>query len=80
MYYKLIDMNIDGCGTDVTTIIKTDKELLHDDVCDMRQALNIFKNETEDWDSDDLFDFAEKYLSDKGYNIKFITPVYDIVL
>ena len=79
-YYNFIDTNVDGCGTNVTATIKTDKKLLLDDVCDMRQALNAYKDETEDWDSDDIFEFAEKYLSNKGYNIRFITPTFDIVL
>ena len=79
-YIKLEDVNVDGCGTDVSTIIEVDSDIITNDTIKMvTEAIEAYKRQNEgEWDSDGCFDVAAEQLKSEGFEVKFIVPLTTI--
>lgn len=79
-YIKLEDVNVDGCGTDVSTIIEVDSDIITNDTIKMvTEAIEAYKRQNEgEWDSDGCFDVAAEQLKSEGFEVKFIVPITTI--
>ena len=75
---KLIDANVDGCGTDITCFLQVKgKNFTKANVRHVKNAVEKFKKENSDFTTDELFGFVADYLKSKGYKVKDVTPVED---
>ena len=75
-YIKLEDVDVDGCGTDVSTIIEVDSDDITNDTIKMAtKAIEAYKRENEgEWDSDGCFNAAADKLRSEGFKVRFIVP------
>lgn len=72
---RLVDENVDGCGTDVDAIISVIGPAVTKSTLDgIRKAVDEYKEEEPYWDSDECFDAARAYLTKEGYEVVFHTP------
>ena len=72
---KLIDKNVDGCGTDVEEVIQIEGNPLNDDlISDIEKVISNRKSEDADWNTDDILSAVWKCLEGKGYSVKSIYP------
>lgn len=74
---KLIDVNVDGCGTNVEALIQIEgKQSITDDIIQKtRDAIDKYKHENSgEWDTDSIINVACKYLEKEGYTSDYISP------
>lgn len=72
---KLVDKNVDGCGTDVEEVIQIEGNPLNDDlISDIKKVISNRKSEGSDWDTDDILSAVWACLEEKGYSVKSVYP------
>lgn len=72
---KLIDKNVDACGTDVEEVIQIEGNPLNDNlISDIEKVISNRKSEDTDWDTEDILSVVRTYLEGKGYSVKSIYP------
>jgi len=67
---KMIDVNVDGCGTDIDAYIKVEgkTELTNGVIERTKKAIEKYKEENPyDWDTDTIIELACEYLKTEGY-------------
>ena len=78
---KFTDVNVDGCGTDVTVYIQVEgkTELTNGIIDRIKKVIEEYKDENPyEWDTDTVIDVACKHLETEGYTCSSIIPNYDI--
>ena len=78
---KFTDVNVDGCGTDVTVYIQVEgkTELTNGIIDRTKKVIEEYKDENPyEWDTDTVIDVACKHLETEGYMCSSIIPNYDI--
>ena len=75
-YIEFKDVDVDGCGTDVTAIMEINSDgLTNGTVSRIKDAISYYKRENEEeWDSDGCFNAAAEQLEKEGYKVKYILP------
>lgn len=70
---RLIEENVDGCGTDVSVLleIKGEKEV---DTIRLKNKILDEKEQMEYPDSDTLFEIAAEWLEKHGYTVNSLVP------
>lgn len=75
---QLVDENVDGCGTDVSTlaIIQGDAPyLMPTDITGVQNAISARKEQLAgEYTTDDCLHAAEAYLKSVGYDVEFVFP------
>ena len=71
---KLIEKNIDGCGTDVEEVIQIEGNPLTDDLISDIEKVISTRKEDADWDTEDILSAVWECLEGKGYSVKSIYP------
>ena len=78
---KFTDINVDGCGTNIETIIQVEgKTKLTNEVIEKIKSV-IEKHQEEyygEWDTDTVLNAACEYLKTEGYICHYIIPDYEI--
>ncbi len=75
------DENADGCGTDISVLMKVGTELTNGDAERLQKLVNQLKEEEDEWDTDSLVDeIAEKYFDPLNVEHKTFSPAYTISL
>ena len=71
---RFVDVNADGCGTDIDTYVQVNGVLpiTYGIIERTRSAIENFKKENEDWQTDDIIDVARQHLRKEGYKTKII--------
>lgn len=67
---KLIDVNIDGCGTNIESMIQVEgkQELTNGIIQRTKDAIEKYKKENRgEWDTNDIIDVVCKHLEIEGY-------------
>lgn len=67
---KMIDVNVDGCGTDIDAYIKVEgeTELTNGVIERTKKAIEKYKEENPyDWDTDTIIELACEYLKTEDY-------------
>lgn len=77
---KLTDVNVDGCGNDVTTLVRVSgKDITADTVDNINRAIGNYKKENEgEWDTNGCLDVAREQLESEGFKVHFINPLLEI--
>lgn len=78
---KLTDVNIDGCGTDITVYIqiKGPSKLTDKTIEETNAKIQKYKEENHgEWDTDSIINMICQYLTTKNYTCQIITPDYEI--
>lgn len=78
---KLIDPNVDGCGTNVEQTIQVCGPVVNN-TCrqEIQKEAMRYENTHVDYDSDELFDHIINYLEENGYTVTPINHDLEIVL
>lgn len=69
-FIKLIDVNVDGCGTNVETIIEVNgrRKLTNEIIQRTQEAIDKYKESNPgEWDTDDIINIACEHLKAEGY-------------
>ena len=74
------DVNVDGCGTDVITDANVIGPPITETIInDIKKVIETRKEELDhEWETDDILNAVEDYLTSIGYTIKWINTVPDI--
>ena len=75
---KFIDVNVDGCGTDIDVYVKVEgkTELTNGVINRTKEAIEKYKEENQyEWDTDTIIDAACEHLKTEGYKTE--TTSYD---
>ena len=78
---KFTDVNVDGCGTDVTVYVSVEgKVKLTNGIIERtKEAIEKYKAENEyEYDTDSIINVACEHLETEGYMCFSIVPDYDI--
>ena len=78
---KLTDVNVDGCGTNIETVIQIEgkAELTNGIIERTKKAIEKHKEEYPDeWDTDSALNAACEYLEAEGYMCHYVIPDYEI--
>lgn len=77
---KFVDKNIDGNGTDITTLAKVyGNEITVGTIDRVKDAIENYKNENEgEWDTDECLEVAQKQLKTEGYEVYWINEEVEI--
>ncbi len=77
---KFTDVNVDGCGTDVSCLAKIyGNNITVGTVERIKDAINSYKNENEgEWDTEGCLDAAQEQLKAEGYEVQWINPSIEI--
>ena len=77
---KLTDVNVDGCGTDIETIVTATGPTITDEIkLGINETIKNRKNDLAgEWTTDDCIEAVDDYLKQHGYDVKYITPNIDI--
>lgn len=68
---ELQEIDVDGCGTDINCFIGVNDFLTEGEKERIKEAVNAFKEETDEWSSDDLFEIVVEQLQKDGYKVTF---------
>ena len=74
---KLGDVNVDGCGTSVETLIQIEgmRSLTDSVIQGIKDAIDEYKSENSgEWDTDSVIDIVCKHLEKEGYTSDYISP------
>lgn len=73
-YINLTDVNVDGCGTDVATIIKIEGSVLSRGTIDgIKEVIDNYKSENEGcWDTNGCITAAFEQLEKAGFEPEVI--------
>lgn len=77
---KFTDVNVDGCRTDITVYVQVEgkAELTNGIIERTYKAINEYKSNDEEWDTDGVIDVACEHLELEGYMCHAIIPDYEI--
>ena len=78
---KMIDVNVDGCGTDIDVYIKVEgeKELTNGVIERTKKIIEEYKEKNlYEWDTDSVIEAACEYLEVEGYKTEVINYDYCI--
>ena len=77
---KLVDVNVDGCGTDIDAYIKVKGEtrLTNGVIERTKKAIEEYKEKEDEWDTDSVIDVACEHLETEGYKVE--TTGYDYLI
>lgn len=78
---KFVDVNVDGCGTDIDVYIKTEgeKELTNGVIERTKKVVEEYKEENlYEWDTDSVIEAACEHLETEGYKTEIISYDYCI--
>ena len=78
---KFTDVKVDGCGTNIETVIQIEgkAELTNEIIERTKKAIEKHKEEYRDeWDTDSVLNAACEYLETEGYMCHYISPDYEI--
>ena len=66
---KFVDVNVDGCGTDIDAYVKVEGEtaLTNGVIERTKKVIEKYKEENPEWDTDTVIDVACEYLETEGY-------------
>lgn len=73
---KLIDVDVDGCGTNVESMIQVEgkQKLTSGIIKRIKDAIEKYKEENDgEWDTDSIIDIACKHLETEGYMCNYIS-------
>lgn len=73
---KFIDVNIDGCGTNVESMVQVEgkQELTNGVIQRTKDAIEKYKKENYgEYDTDSIIDVACKHLETEGYMCDYIS-------
>lgn len=75
-YIELKDVDVDGWGTDITTLIQVDTDGLTNGTIErIKNAINnCIEENMENWGSDDCCAAAIEQLEKEGYKAKYVIP------
>lgn len=72
---SLIDENVDGNGTDVTVLVEIEGGDITDEIINgVSSAIEKFKDECDEYTTDDCCDAAGEYLESKGFSLRWLSP------
>jgi len=79
-YLRFTDVNVDGCGTDISVLVEVsgNHELTDGVIMRVVDKIDIYKAETEEWDTDGVISAAFEQLNKEAYECKVIAPYCDI--
>lgn len=74
-YINLTEVDVDGCGTNITSVIKTNAAGITNGMVErIRNAISDYKADNEgEWDTDGCIDAALEQLKKEGYIAEIIT-------
>ena len=78
---KLIDVDVDGCGTNVETMIEIEgkQELTNGIIQRTKDAIEKYKKENDgEYDTDSIIDVVCEHLESEGYMCYYISEDVDI--
>jgi hypothetical protein len=77
---KFTDVNVDGCGTDVTLLARVyGKDISVETIEKINDAIANYKKANEgEWDTDGCLDAATEQLEADGYEVHFVNPTLEI--
>lgn len=78
---KLIDVDVDGCGTNVETMIEIEgkQELTNGIIQRTKDAIEKYKKENDgEYDTDSIIDVVCEHLESEGYMRDYISEDVDI--
>lgn len=78
---KMIDVNVDGCGTDIDEYIKVEgkTELTNGVIERTKKAIEKYKEENDyEYNTDTIIDVACEHLQSEGYSTKIVNYDYCI--
>ncbi len=79
--FKLVDEDVDGCGTDISVCIEVNGQPSKDTMEKMQAAVSAYKEEYYgEWDSDGCFEAAVQSLKESGYEVSYLSSPVEIVL
>lgn len=66
---KFVDVNADGCGTDIDAYVKIEGEtaLTNGVIERTKKIIEEYKEENPEWDTDEIINVACEYLIAEGY-------------
>ena len=75
-YLELRDVDVDGCGTDVTAILEVDEDhITRGMVSRITNAINDYKRKNNgEYDSNTCFEVAYEVMKADGYKVRYIIP------
>lgn len=75
-YIEFKDVDVDGCGADVTVIMEVSSDgLTNGTVERIKDAIVDYKREMEgEWDSHGCLNAAAKQFEKEGYKVRYIIP------
>ena len=79
---KLIDVDIDGCGTNVETMIQVEgkQELTNGIIERIKDAIDKYKKENDgEYDTDSIVGVVCEYLESEGYMCDYISDRKSVV-
>lgn len=79
---KFIDVNVDGCGTNVESMIEVEgkQKLTNGIIQRTKDAIEKYKKENYgEYDTDSIIDVACEYLESEGYMCDYISEDVTIV-
>lgn len=77
---KFTDVDVDGCGTDVTALVKVyGNDITNKTIGVVEQAICDYKRENAgEWSTNDCLEVAQKQLEAEGYKVYWINPTVEI--
>ncbi len=78
---KFIDVNVDGCGTDIDMYVKVegDSALTNGVIDRTKKVIEEYKDENPyEWDTDTVIDVVCEYLETEGYKAETVGYDYCI--
>ena len=79
---RLIDENVDGCGTDVKTDMKITGQPVNEYLrTEIKHVITMCKRELNDeYTTDDILEAVENYLKSANYTVEYIRITPDITI
>jgi hypothetical protein len=79
-YILMVDENVDGCGTNVETILEVGSKNITSGTMDrVKSAIDTYKENYEDeWDTDGCLNAAAEQFEKEGYTVRYIVPTHEI--
>ena len=78
-FIKFIDEDVDGCGTNITTIAKVyGNDITVGTIDRIKDAINNYKREDDEWDTDGCLEAAQDQFEAEGYEVSWINEEIEI--
>lgn len=75
-FIKLIDVDVDGCGTNIENIIQVEgkTELTNEIIQRTKDAIDKYKEDNPgEWDTDSIINVACEHLGTEGYICNYVS-------